>query len=99
MRACRIDKNQPEIVECFRTLGFSVLHIHTLKNCADLIISRAGRTAVIEIKDGSKPKSAQKLTTGELKFKNEWQGEYHIVTSVEEAIDISLEWKKRIYVC
>ena len=85
MRACRVDRNQPEIVKHFRDNGFSVLLIHTLKNCCDIIISKNKRTACIEIKDGLKPKSARKLTAGEMKFKKSWQGEYYIVESTQDA--------------
>tara|TARA_R110002012_G_scaffold258505_1_gene438961 strand:+ start:213 stop:494 length:282 start_codon:yes stop_codon:yes gene_type:complete len=84
LRICRVDRNQPEIVECFRTLGFSVLHVHTLKNCCDIVVSKNKRTACIEIKDGSKPKSARKLTKGEQIFKDNWQGLYFIIESVED---------------
>ena len=92
MRACRIDRNQPEIVKHFRDHGFSVLLIHTLKNCCDIIISKNMKTACIEIKDGLKPKSARKLTEGELKFKNNWQGNYFIITSENDANKLILMW-------
>ena len=92
MRACRVDRNQPEIVKHFRDKGFSVLLIHTLKNCCDIIISKNMRTACIEIKDGLKPKSQRKLTEGEQKFKNEWQGNYFIIESVEDADKLILMW-------
>ena len=95
MRACRIDRNQPEIVKHFRDNGFTVLLIHTLKNCCDIIISKDLKTACIEIKDGLKPKSQRKLTEGELKFKESWQGLYFIVESVEDANKIINDWKYR----
>lgn len=82
-RAARVDDNQKEIVEAFRKLGWSVLIISQLKNCCDIIVSKNGRTIAVEIKDGKKPPSAQKLTEGELKFKESWQGEYKIVNSVD----------------
>ena len=88
-RAARTDANQPEIVECFRSLGWSVLIVSQLKNCCDIIISKNGRTVAIEIKDGKKPKSQRKLTEGELAFKNSWQGEYAIIESVDEAIELN----------
>jgi len=94
MRACRVDRNQPEIVEAFRKLGYAVLLIHTLKNCADIIISRDGKTAVIEIKDGLKPRSSRKLTDGETKFKNMWLGTYFICESQEDVEEINKNWNK-----
>lgn len=62
-----------------------MLLVHQLKNCCDIIISKYGKTACIEIKDGLKPNSQQKLTPGEEKFKFEWQGMYFIVTSCYDA--------------
>lgn len=83
-RAARIDVNQPEIVKAFRKLGWYVLIISQLKNCCDIIVSKSGRTIAVEIKDGAKPPSAQKLTSGELKFKEEWQGEYRLINCIED---------------
>lgn len=83
-RAAKVDANQPEIVQAFRKLGWYVLIISQLKNCCDIIVSKNGRTIAVEIKDGSKPPSQQKLSDGEIKFKNEWQGEYILVTSAEQ---------------
>ena len=83
-RAARVDDNQSEIVAAFRKLGWYVLIISQLKNCCDIIVSRNGRTIAVEIKDGSKPKSAQKLSEGELKFKTEWQGEYRLVSCLDD---------------
>jgi Holliday junction resolvase len=83
-RAARVDANQGEIVKAFRALGWYVLIISQLKNCCDIIVSKNGRTIAVEIKDGSKPSSQQKLTEGELKFKDEWQGEYALITTIED---------------
>lgn len=85
-RAARVDSNQPEIVKVFRSLGWYVLIISQLKNCCDIIVSKNGRTIAIEIKDGSKAKSQQKLSSGEEKFKEDWQGEYLIVTCVDDIL-------------
>lgn len=87
-RAARVDANQPEIVKAFRNLGWTVLIISQLKNCCDIIVSKNGRTIAVEIKDGNKPPSQQKLSPGELKFKDEWQGEYSIITSIDEVLSL-----------
>jgi len=43
----------------------------------------------MELKDGSKPPSARKLTEDEQKFFDEWTGGMlAIVNSIEEALDI-----------
>jgi Holliday junction resolvase len=87
-RAAKVDANQPEIVDCFRKFGWSVLIISQLKNCCDIIVSKNGRTVAVEIKDGSKPPSQRKLTEGEEKFRQDWQGEYAIVESIDDVIGL-----------
>ena len=94
MRNARVDANQPETVKAFRDLGWSVLIISQLKNCCDLVVSKEGYTMLIEVKDGNKPPSAQKLTEGERKFFSNWKGDWKIVTSIDDVIKInqSLPW-------
>ena len=87
-RAAKVDKNQPEIVKAFRKLGWYVLIVSQLKNCCDIIVSKSGRTIAIEIKDGTLPPSKQKLTEGEEKFMDEWQGEYMIITSIDDVKEL-----------
>lgn len=87
-RAARVDDNQSEIVKAFRDLGWYVLIISQLKNCCDIIVSKNSRTIAIEIKDGKKPPSQRKLSEGEEKFKAEWQGEYALITSIEDILKI-----------
>lgn len=86
--AARVDANQPKIVALFRKLGWYVLIISQLKNCCDIIVSNNGRTIAVEIKDGEKPPSKQKLTEGEAKFKSEWQGEYALVTCEDDVLKL-----------
>jgi hypothetical protein len=85
-RAARVDSNHAEIVACFRKLGWSVLDISQLKNCADIIAARDGITFVIEIKDGTKPPSARKLTAGEQSFKDRWRGRYALIQSIGDVL-------------
>jgi len=89
-RAAKVDANQPEIVKAFREFGWYVLIISQLKNCCDIIVSRDGRTIAVEIKDGEKPPSQQKLSEGELKFQREWLGEYEIIRSYNDVYELSL---------
>lgn len=88
-RAAKVDDNQREVVALFRKLGWSVLITSQLKNCIDIVVSKQGRTIAVEIKDGKKPPSARKLSEGELKFKEMWQGEYALVICDQDVIDIN----------
>lgn len=90
-RAAKVDDNQKEIVALFRKLGWYVLIVSQLKNCCDIIISKNGRTVAIEIKDGSKPPSARKLSEGESRFRDEWLGEWALVESNDDVIAIDYE--------
>jgi len=83
--ASRVDANQPAIVERLRAIGASVLHVHQLKNCFDILVGYRGRTFLMEIKASEK----DKLTTGEAEFKRTWRGsEYHIVYTPDQAMAI-----------
>jgi hypothetical protein len=88
-RAAKVDDNQKEIVALFRKLDWTVLIISQLKNCCDIIVSKSGRTVAIEIKDGGKPPSARKLSDGEVKFRDAWQGEYQLVICNDDVIAIN----------
>lgn len=85
-RAARTDANQTAIVKTFRGLGWYVLIISQLKNCCDLIVSCKGRVVAVEIKDGNKPESSRRLSEGEEKFKEEWQGEYALIESIDDVL-------------
>jgi len=88
-RAAKVDDNQPDIVKAFRGLGWSVLIVSQLKRCCDLFVSKNGRTVAVEIKDGSKVPSRRKLTEGETEFRDSWQGEWRLVESVDDVIELN----------
>ena len=91
MRANRIDANQTELVAYFRQWDCSVLIIADLKNCCDIVVGLHGRTIMVEIKDSAKPKSARKLTPGELAFKESWKGCWRLCESIKDADSIIAE--------
>lgn len=85
----RIDSNQNNLVRIFRGMGCSVLILSNLGECCDLLVAiTPKRQILIEIKDGSKPKSQQKLTEAEEKFHRLWKGELYIITTEKEAIEL-----------
>ena len=89
MRRAKVDDNQPEIVKTFRSLGWKVAHTHTVGNgFPDIVCSRHGTTILVEIKDGSKPISARKLTVKEQAFHAEWQGALHIIETVQDVFEL-----------
>lgn len=98
-RVRRVDVNQPLIVKKFRVLGCSVAILSSMGNgIPDILISKRVGTpdqynmenwsALIEIKDGSKPPSQRKLTPDEQAFHDSWQGEIYVISTEQEAIDL-----------
>lgn len=83
----RVDDNQKLITETFRRLGCSVLVLSSVGHgCPDLLVGFDRVNYLIEIKDGSKFKSAQKLTPLEVKFFDDWKGNVQVINSVDAVI-------------
>ena len=84
-RAARVDSNQKAIVNAFRQCGFSVFHTHTIGGgFPDIVAGYGGINYLIEIKDGSLPPSARKLTKPEETFHQNWRGQVCIINDVDE---------------
>ena len=80
----RADRNQQEIVDALRDIGASVLVLSQVGGGApDLLIGMRGRNVLMEVKT-----KTGKLRSGQVEFMNTWQGEAHVVRSVEEAIEL-----------
>lgn len=92
-RAQKTDANQKEIVEALRKAGASVEFIG---KPVDLVIGYCGVNILVEVKDGSKPPSHQKLTPDQVKFIDAWRGTVFIVKSIDDALAIikSIQDKK-----
>lgn len=92
-RIRKVDKNQPAIVKRFRDHGCTVCILSSVGNgIPDILISKVINrakglypwSALVEIKDGSKPPSARKLTPDEQAFHDKWQGEIYVISTLEE---------------
>lgn len=84
----RVDANQKQIVEDLRKVGFSVCVLSSVgKGVPDLLLGRWGRNFLIELKDGAKPKSKQKLTPDEITWHERWKGSVHVCNSFEEIVN------------
>lgn len=87
MRAARIDANQTQIVKALRKAGCTVQHLHSVgKGCPDLLVGRAGVNYLLELKDGAKSPSEQKLTPDQVIWHSEWGGSVAVVNSEEAAL-------------
>jgi Holliday junction resolvase len=88
-KKARVDANQREIVQQLRKIGISVLHTHQLgRGAPDLILGYRNENFMIELKDGNKTKSQQKLTPDEIEFQTKWQGNYAVCNSLEQILSV-----------
>ena len=92
MTAKRTDANQPQIVAELRKAGCSVQDLHTVGHgCPDILAGYAGHTWCFEIKrDGGK------LTPDEADWALRWHGQYAVIHSAEEALEIMGLLRRRL---
>lgn len=88
-RAARRDDGENDIVDALRTAGAVVRVVTQGDGLPDLLVGYRGYTILMEVKDGTKPPSARRLTEAEEKFFMEWTGGLLVVVnSVEEALEV-----------
>ena len=90
----KVDDNQAEIVKAFRKAGASVKHVHSVKGFVDIVVGYCGCTELVEIKDGTKSPSKQKLTKDEQEFWDSWKGRSPVI--VKGIGDIGLVLKNMV---
>lgn len=92
----RIDGNQPEVVKYLQNLGMSVCILSPMgKGIPDLLVGWRGLNVLLELKDGSKPPSAQELTGDERDWHAKWSGQLATVNSPEAAARVVIaEWER-----
>jgi hypothetical protein len=100
-RAARVDSNHSTIRKAFRKLGYVVADTSRLGNgFPDLVISANLITALVEVKDGAKVASARQLTEDEKQFRDNWDGLYFIVETLNDVIKVHVEmtreWQLRM---
>lgn len=74
-RAAKTDANQDSVVSALRAAGATVQSLAAVgKGVPDLLVGYKGQTLLMEVKDGRKPPSAQKLTEDQLTWHGNWKG-------------------------
>lgn len=87
-RAAKTDDNQAAIVNALRMAGCSVVSLAAVgKGVPDICVGRAGKSYLLEIKDGGKSPSRQKLTAEQRYFHSIWKGHAVVVKDVAEAFE------------
>lgn len=89
----RKDDNQDEIVKRAEALGASVWLTHQIGNGGpDIVIGVDNGdkhfNIMVEIKDGKKCPSQQRLTEAEVKFHRNWKGQICVINSVDQVTDL-----------
>lgn len=80
----RVDEIQPAIVSALRAAGCTVQSLTSVGNgCPDLLVARAGKLWLLEIKSGS-----EDLNAVQLAWLNGWNSPVHVVRSVEQALSV-----------
>ena len=84
----KTDANQAEIVEALRGLGYCTVHsLHAVGGgVPDLLVGIGGRNYLVEVKDGSKPPSARKLTPDQVDWHRDWLGSVHVFDNVRDVV-------------
>jgi hypothetical protein len=86
-RAAKVDANQRRVVATLRGVGATVQLLHAVgEGCPDLLVGHLGVNYLLEVKDGQKPPSAQKLTPQQEIWHQDWRGHRVVVNSPEAAL-------------
>jgi hypothetical protein len=88
-RKARIDANQNQIVKALRQIPHLSVAITSQlgQGFPDLVIGYRGKNYLIELKDGSKPASARRLTQDELEWHDGWFGRVDTCDSLEAILE------------
>ena len=79
-KAARVDANQDQVVSVLRGYGASVQSLAAVgKGVPDLLVGYRGQNFLLEVKDGTKPKSQTKLTDDQGEWHGKWRGSKPIV--------------------
>ena len=94
-RAAKVDANHASVVAALRAIGCMVQDLSGVGDgCPDLLVGIRGTPrgkilVLMEIKDGDKAPSKQRLTKDQLQFYAQWDGfPVDTVRSVEQAVAI-----------
>lgn len=83
----RKDANQSAIIAALEAIGASVAVLNNA-NMPDLIVGYRGVNTLIEVKDGDKPPSKQKLRPNQKAWHGAWRGQVDVVTNIDSALKL-----------
>jgi hypothetical protein len=92
----RKDDNHNDIADLFTSAGCTVVDTSQLgKGFPDMVIGLCGINVLVEVKDGDKSPSKQKLTEDEFKFFHNWRGWVAVVRDDKDALNIISQIKQQ----
>jgi len=89
-RAAKIDDNQRKIVNALRKVPNLTVAITSQSGNGfpDIVVGYKKYNYLIELKDGAKSPSQQKLRDAQQPFKDNWTGQYDVCNSLEQVLDV-----------
>ena len=89
LHAGRVDANQAAIVKALRQVGATVQSLADVGGgVPDLLVGYRYRNFLLEVKDGNKPPSRQKLRETQKRWHALWKGDVSVVTTANEALEV-----------
>jgi len=80
----KTDKNQQEIIDVLRRIGYTVISLHAVGNgCPDILAGKKGINYLFEVKS-----EGGQLNENEIDHFKTWRGQSHVIYSAEQAIEI-----------
>jgi len=94
-RAARQDDNHGQVREAFEKAGCTVEDTSGVGGgFADLLVGKAGKLVMVEVKDGAKSPSRRQRTEDEERFAEKWRQagiEVVLVETLEQAIQLAAQ--------
>jgi len=80
------DSTHTQVLEALRAYGWSALDISRAPLCVDLVIAKAGRVVLVEVKDRT-----GKLTEAQKLLLASWPGETAVLRSLEDVARLTAD--------
>lgn len=95
-RAAKVDNNHSEVMLALRQAGMTAKSVAIMKGFCDIVIGYRNLNLLVEVKDGSLPPSARKLTADEQAFHDSWGGRVVVVDSPIAAVEAMVNYAKEM---
>lgn len=99
-RSHRLDGNHHEVRQALERVGYLFLDCSQTNLGFDALVVKAGRLVPVEIKDGRRAPSAQRLTPHEVEVHARLKAHgvtVEILTGVDQSLDVLLEPRRNFY--